>query len=82
MNKIIILVGLGLFTQFQSQELQKTMIPKISNKFEKFDIDKFSKSTKKETDVVREFLPNGNYIEMSRQTLVNIIPNHIKIPIL
>ncbi|WFB67220.1 hypothetical protein [Chryseobacterium sp. WX] len=65
MNKIIILVGLGLFTQFQSQELQKTMIPKISNKFEKFDIDKFSKSTKKETDVVREFLPNGNYIEMS-----------------
>jgi antitoxin component YwqK of YwqJK toxin-antitoxin module len=41
------------------------IIPTIDNKFEKFDIDKFSKSTKKETDVVREFLPNGNYIEMS-----------------
>ncbi|MDH5035700.1 hypothetical protein [Chryseobacterium cucumeris] len=41
------------------------MIPKISNRFEKFDKDKFSKSAKKETDVVREFLPNGNYIEMS-----------------
>ncbi|WP_426477418.1 hypothetical protein ACP3T3_19625 [Chryseobacterium sp. CBSDS_008] len=34
MNKIIILVGLGLFTQFQSQELQETMIPKMSNEFE------------------------------------------------
>ncbi|CAD0224145.1 conserved protein of unknown function [Chryseobacterium sp. JV274] len=41
------------------------IIPIIDNKFEKFDIDKFSKSTKKETDVVTEFLPNGNYIEMS-----------------
>ncbi|WP_426477427.1 hypothetical protein ACP3T3_19670 [Chryseobacterium sp. CBSDS_008] len=34
MNKIIILVGLGFFTQFQSQELQETMIPKMSNEFE------------------------------------------------
>ena len=47
MNKIIILAGLGLFTQFQSQELQKTMIPKISNEFEKITIQN---SKKKDDD--------------------------------
>lgn len=43
MNKIIILVGLGLFTQFQSQELQETMIPKINNEFEKITIQNSKK---------------------------------------
>ncbi|WP_278352717.1 hypothetical protein [Chryseobacterium gleum] len=47
MNKIIILVGLGFFTQCQSQELQETMIPKISNEFEKITIQN---SKKKEDD--------------------------------
>ncbi|MGX5687145.1 hypothetical protein ACWKWW_21560 [Chryseobacterium cucumeris] len=47
MNKIIILAGLGFFTQFQSQELQKTMIPKISNEFEKITIQN---SKKKDDD--------------------------------
>jgi hypothetical protein len=46
-NKIIILVGLGFFTQCQSQELQETMIPKISNEFEKITIQN---SKKKEDD--------------------------------
>ena len=47
MNKIIILAGLVFFTQFQSQELQKTMIPKISNEFEKITIQN---SKKKDDD--------------------------------
>ncbi|MCD9618150.1 hypothetical protein [Chryseobacterium gleum] len=47
MNKIIILVGLGFFTQCQSQELQETMIPKISNEFEKITIQN---SKKKDDD--------------------------------
>lgn len=38
MNKIIVLIGLALFTQYRSQELQKTMIPKMSNEFEKITI--------------------------------------------
>lgn len=46
-NKIIILFGLGLFTQLRSQELQKTMIPKISNEFEKITIQD---SKKKDDD--------------------------------
>ncbi|MGE8513314.1 MAG: hypothetical protein ACN6N7_11470, partial [Chryseobacterium culicis] len=47
MNKIIILAGLGFFTQFQSQELQETMIPKMSNEFEKITIQN---SKKKDDD--------------------------------
>ncbi|RKE72118.1 hypothetical protein DEU39_4794 [Chryseobacterium sp. AG363] len=47
MNKIIILAGLVFFTQFQSQELQKTMIPKITNEFEKITIQN---SKKKDDD--------------------------------
>ncbi|PXW12669.1 MULTISPECIES: hypothetical protein [unclassified Chryseobacterium] len=47
MNKIIILAGLGFFTQIQSQELQKTMIPKITNEFEKITIQN---SKKKDDD--------------------------------
>lgn len=47
MNKIIILAGLVFFTQFQSQELQKTMIPKITNEFEKITIQ----NSKKKDDV-------------------------------
>lgn len=43
MNKIIILAGLGLFTQYRSQELQKTMIPKISHEFEKITIQNSKK---------------------------------------
>lgn len=43
MNKIIILAGLGFFTQFQSQELQKTMIPKVGNEFEKIIIQNSKK---------------------------------------
>lgn len=42
-NKIIILIGLGLFTQYRSQELQKTMIPKISHEFEKIIIQNSKK---------------------------------------
>ncbi|MGX5687147.1 hypothetical protein ACWKWW_21570 [Chryseobacterium cucumeris] len=61
MNKIIILVGLGLFTQFQSQELQKTMIPKISNRFEKFDIENFQKKSIRGYLKVRE--DSNTYIQ-------------------
>lgn len=51
MNKIIILAGLVFFTQFQSQELQKTMIPKITNEFEKITIQNSKK--KMMTDVLK-----------------------------
>lgn len=43
MNKIIVLIGLDLFTQYRSQELQKTMIPKISHEFEKITIQNSKK---------------------------------------
>jgi len=51
MNKIVILIGLGLFTQYQSQELQKTMIPKVGNEFEKITIQNSKK--KMMTDVLK-----------------------------
>ncbi|MDR4894563.1 MULTISPECIES: PepSY domain-containing protein [unclassified Chryseobacterium] len=64
MKKIFLLFSLLILFSCKSQK-RNMIIPTIDNKFEKFDTDKFSQSTKKETDVVREFLPNGNYIEMS-----------------
>ncbi len=42
-EKLFVVFLLGLFTQFQSQELQKTMIPKITNEFEKITIQNFKK---------------------------------------
>lgn len=36
------------------------MLPTVDNKFEKFDSDKIESS-----DVLREFLPNGNYVEIN-----------------
>ncbi|WP_426477424.1 hypothetical protein ACP3T3_19655 [Chryseobacterium sp. CBSDS_008] len=43
-EKLFIVFLLGLFTRFQSQELQNKMIPKIDNKFEKFDIKTFNEN--------------------------------------
>ncbi|MDC8101364.1 hypothetical protein [Chryseobacterium rhizosphaerae] len=64
MKKIMFFLSLVMIFSGKSQK-RNMIIPAIDNKFEKFDIDKFIKSTKKDTDVLREFLPNGNYIEMS-----------------
>lgn len=59
MNKIIILAGLGLFTQYRSQELQKTMIPKISHEFEKITIQNSKK--KMMTDVLKLWKEEKKY---------------------
>lgn len=41
------------------------MIPEIDNKFEQFDSIKFNLSVKESPDILRQFQPNGNYIEMT-----------------
>ncbi|UHO37582.1 hypothetical protein H5J24_18160 [Chryseobacterium capnotolerans] len=41
------------------------MIPEVDNNFEKFDSIKFNSSIKESSDILREFLSNGNYIEMT-----------------
>ncbi|WP_228414300.1 hypothetical protein [Chryseobacterium sp. CH21] len=42
-EKLFVVFFLGLFLQCQSQELKETMIPKISNEFEKITIQNFKK---------------------------------------
>jgi hypothetical protein len=41
------------------------MIPQINNRFEKFDYRRLNSFKKKDSKIIREFLPNGNYIEMT-----------------
>jgi len=40
--KLFVVFLLGFFIQCQSQEVQDTMIPKMSNEFETFDVKKFN----------------------------------------
>lgn len=58
MKKILIFVWLTLFIQCQTQTKQKSMIPIVDNKFEKFDIKTFKKN-----------LENGFYIFQENEFL-------------
>lgn len=63
MKKIFLLM---LIVNISCNAQKKTfMIPEVDNKFEKFDSIKFNSATKESSDILREFLSNGNYIEMT-----------------
>ncbi|MCQ9637704.1 hypothetical protein MP477_22350 [Chryseobacterium sp. WG23] len=64
MKKNIVFLSLLIILSCKSQNT-KNMLPLIDNNFEKFDSSKIKKSSQNNSDVLREFLPNGNYIEIN-----------------
>ncbi|REC46839.1 toxin-antitoxin system YwqK family antitoxin [Chryseobacterium pennipullorum] len=59
MKKIVFFLSLMIVVSCKSQN-KKDILPSVDNKFEKFDSNKI-----KDSDVLREFLSNGNYIEIN-----------------
>lgn len=64
MKKYIFLLILVIVTSCNAQN-KSLMTPEIDNKFERFDSIRFNLSTKENPNILRDFQPNGNYIEMS-----------------
>lgn len=64
MKKYFVLLILIMVTSCNAQK-HTLMIPEIDNRFEMFDSTRFNLSTKESPDILRQFLPNGNYFEMS-----------------
>lgn len=64
MKKYIFFLILITVTSCNAQN-KSLMIPEIDKKFEQFDSIRFNLSVKESPDIVRQFQPNGNYVEMS-----------------